>query len=313
MSTVLQDEQWSLDDFTFGEGFDVFVSGDGGGLDLGSPEIVTQDSPRALANGTDFGRDFIHGPEMQFTLTAYKSGSDRDAQGAESIWPAVRQLAQVWRASIKKSQKNPAWVSTLRWGRAGETLRATGRARKFDVVMGDQKDNHYAKITATFQRDRADWLLEPTGDGSANRLDLSLTPPPEDGGLVWSDDLIWPMVFTSPVQARAGTINVDSYDDCSFKLQVWGPSAGGYMDGFRVSGPGWVLDSSARIAYDQSAIIDTFAMTALRGSTSIADTLTLDSALDAQLQPGVQVITFSAGDVTGSARAAITWYDTVSA
>lgn len=313
MSVALQDEQWSLDDFVFGEGCPVFIDGGGSGVDLGSAELRTQDSPRPLSDGTLFGRDYINGPEVQFTLVAYNRESNRDAEGPDSVWPAVRALAQVWRKSMLASQNNPGAVSVLRWRRAGETLRTTGRARRFDVVLGEQKDNHFIRITATFQRDRSDWMLEPDGDGSSNRLDLALIAPPEDGGIVWDDNLVWPLVFDSPVAARAGTVTVNSWGLCPFKLQVWGPSAGGSLKGFKVSGPGWVLDSSATLAYDQSALIDTHAMSFTRGSTSLANTLTLASSLDARLQPGTQVISFSAGDATGSARAALTWYDTVSA
>lgn len=98
MATLLQEEQWELDGFLFGEGTRFRLAPD---LDFGSADIRPQDAPRPQFDGDLFGRDTLGGPELSFVFTI-RDGLD--------VWPQIDAFRQAWRAGDVHESKTVSRV-----------------------------------------------------------------------------------------------------------------------------------------------------------------------------------------------------------
>lgn len=303
MVTVLREEQWELinsadESYLFGEGTRFRLSA--GGLDFGSVDPEVQDAARPQGDGDLFGRDFLRGPELQFTFQA------RDGL---SVWPHHDEFKQVWRADTVRS--TPGAYSILRYRQAGVTYRYLGRGRKFDLVPMQNKNDQRQNITATFKLKDPERYIEPA-DSSTRSLTLRLVQSDPDGGIVWTPDLTWPIEFRRSSQARTGEVTVGGRRAAPFKITVYGPVSG-TLSKIALSGDGWAIQTSATLQHDQKLVIDTAQNTILKNGSSVAGTLSRTSHLDARLAVGHQFVTFKATDPTNTAYAVLTWLDTVPA
>lgn len=295
MATLLQEEQWELDGFLFGEQTNFRLAPT---LDFGSAEMSVQDAPRSQFDGDLFGRDTLRGPEMQFVFTI-RHGLD--------VWSQIDAFKQAWRADAKRSQ--PGALSVLRYRQNGTTYRYLGRGRKFDVVPLERKDDHWQKVTATFKLADPEKYVEPE-DASTRMLRIGLIAAPSGGGLVVPARVPWQLRPSS--QARTGEVTVGGYRPAPFKVQVFGPVSG-VASKVRLSGVGWEISTSASVPHGQSLVVDTATNTIRLAGVSVPGTLSRTSRLTARLQTGYQFITFEAVDPTNTAYAVVTWMDTVPA
>lgn len=308
MDTVLQEEQWELlsaeadgstSSMLFGTGTNIEIVKDG--LDRGSAEVRTQDADRSQDDGTQFGRDYLAGPEWSLKVCV---------QHGLDVWPVLHEFQQRWRADYARSQ--PGTLSTLRYRRGGVTYRMLGRARKCDQVAESRKNDHAQQMLATFKLADPEKYIEPV-DTSRNTLRLDLVEAASDGGVVWTDDLTWPIEWRPSSQARTGEVTVGGFRPAPFRVQVFGP-VDGVASKIRLAGDGWEIATTATVLHGQSFLIDTAARTIGRAGYSMAGTLSRTSRLStARLRPGHQFITFDAVDPTNTAYAVVSWLDTVPA
>lgn len=293
----LLEGQGEINGLLFGKGTPYYILKDG--FDPGSAAVRTQDTSRAQADGFMFGRDYLDGPEMQFTFGVM--------QGAD-VEPLLWAMENAWRAPSRRD--TPGEYSVLRFRRSGRTIRYLGRGRKFDPSPESIRNDEFREATATFQLADPERYLEPAG-ATEQSLTMPLIAPTSNGGVAPPYLAPWQTVPNS--QPRVGEVTVGGTRPAPFKIQVFGPSAGGSLSGFTIKGSGWAFTSSAVLAYDQSCLIDTRAMTFSRAGKSLASTLARGARLGARLRPGHQFITFVGGDASGSARAVVSWNDTISA
>lgn len=301
MVAELLEEQWELDGIVFGDGTPTLVLEDG--LDYGTSEHRVQDAERPQGDGLLMGRDYLGPPEWSLTLGVGVAGEC-------DVWALMSELQQAWRADSVRT--TPGAMSVLRFRRRGVTYRVLGRPRKFGIQPGNHKDDEFQTVVATFQLAAPEYYIEGEDEGGSSRLVLRLVDPPSTTGVRLPARLPWRLGGASG--ARMGEVTVGGQVPAPFRLQIHGPTAGTTTSGFKVSGDGWEIETSASLAYDRSLIVDTAANTIVRDDgVSLASTLTRKSRLTARLQPGHQFIRLETNDSTGSSYAVLTWFETVPA
>lgn len=312
MATTLVEEGWELipdasiigegEGIVFGNGTPSVVLADG--LDYGATENRVQDAERPHGDGLLIGRDYLDAPEWSLTIGV-------GAMSHTDVWPMLYRLQQAWRP---ESRKTPGALSVLRFRRRGVTYRLLGRPRKFGISPGKSKNDTFQTVVATFQLASPEYYIEEdSGSANRQRLVLRLVDPPSDGGVILPAELPW--ILGASSAQRTGEVEVGGYLPAPFTATIHGPTAGTSASGFRLSGDGWQIETSATLAYDRSLIIRTAHQTITdEGGNSLAGTLTRKSRLTARLQPGRQFIKFECdSDVTGSCYAVIDWHNTVPA
>lgn len=290
----LLDEQWELDGLLFGKDTGMPVLADG--LDYGAHELSVQDVDRSQGDGVLLGRDRAGGVEIALTIGVV-DGVD--------VWPQLYRLQRAWDAAAVRSK--PGAVSTLRYRRAGQVYRMLGRPRKFGIAAANNRNNQFQRVEATFWLPRPEMYLEP-----GRSLVVRLVQPASTSGLSFPAAVPFRFGTSGASVARTGEVTVGGYGPTPFRVVVHGPNVGS-LQGFSVSGDGWEVTSSAAVAYDQTAVIDTRAETVTVAGRSVVGTLSRKTRLTARLQPGHQFVKFSAGDPTGTAYADVTWMDAVPA
>lgn len=291
----LREGQWELDGFVFGDGTPIWMLADG--WDMGSPDARTQDTDRPHRDGTLFGRDFLSGPEWQFTF---------GIQHGRDAWPAVREFQRVWRAA--RVRTDPGALSVLRYRERGTTYRLYGRARHGDVVPAKKRRDQFQTMTATFRLAAPEQYIEDE-DGPRD-LTLRLVPVPTGGGLRLPARLPWRLAPGS--QATSGTVTVGGLLPAPFTATVHGPMSG-FLSSPKISGDGWEIASDATLAFDDELVVDTAAMTITKNGQPAVGGLSLKTSLSARLAPGRQTIRFDGQDPTNTAYATLSFYDTIPA
>lgn len=290
---VLAEEQWELD------GVAVF----GGplpstllesGLDYGAAGIRTQDASRSGADGFMFGRDYVDGPEMTFTI---------GVQDTSDVWPKVAALMAAWRPS---SRLNPGQFSTLRYMRNGVSYRMFGRPRKIAISPGKHANNEFQILTATFQL--AEAILYRESNQGANTATLTLRPSTATGGLIFP--VKFPVLFGSGSLSRANGVSINAVTASPFTVTVKAPVTGS-LTGIALSGQGWSLATSASLAGSDVLVIDTRAQTVQKNGQNVPGTLSASSTLNARLTPGAQVLSFIGNDPSNTATATFSWFDAI--
>lgn len=290
----LTEEQWELDGYRFGGVIDrgpvrVLSSG----IDLGSASVRTQDAQAPGRDGGMFGRDYLDAPEMTFTLGVISRGD---------VWATIAELTRAWRPAARTE---PGTLSVLRYMRNGTSWRMYGRPRKFAVKPAVNKNDRFQIVEATFQLADPYWYRE-TPKQASNSLTLRLVTASSDGGLVLP--AVAPLELRSGSQKRTGAVRVDSVVPAPFRVTVKGPTTGA-LSNIKLAGKGWVIETSASLAWDQSLVIDTRLGTIQRDGVHIPGTLSRASRLNARLQPGAQTISFTGSDLSNTASATLEWLD----
>lgn len=314
MATVLQEEQWEVipnpdilgegEGIVFGNGTPNIVLADG--LDYGASEARVQDVERPHGDGLLMGRDYYTPPEWSLTIGV-------GAMSHTDVWGPLYRLQQAWRADGTRSE--PGALSVLRFRRRGVTYRVLGRPRKFGIQPGNRKNDEFQTVVATFQLADSEYYIEAdSGSANRNRLVLRQTGPPIMTGMRFPSRFPW-RFGGSATGTRSGVVTVGGFLSAPFTATIFGPPAGTTASGFRLSGDGWEIKTSATLAYDRSLIIRTAQATITdEGGNSLAGTLSRRSRLTARLRPGQQQIKFEVDhDPTGSSYAVIDFYDTVPA
>lgn len=294
------------DGVTFGgPGHPIMVEREG--FDPGSSEMRAQTAERPHGDGNMSGRDYLGPPTITLKLD-FLHGTD--------VRPIVDELHAAWQHA--ESRRVPGSLSVLRWREGGVTYRALGRGVDFGRSPQQKRNVRRAKAVATFRLERPEYYIEEDS-GSANRRRLTLRQvgPPIMTGMRFPSRFPWRFGGSTRAE-RIGEVTVGGYLPAPMTITIFGPPAGTAASGFKVSGDGWEIETSASLAYDRSLIIRTAQATFThengRTDDDLMESLTHKSRLTARLQPGHQIVKFEvASDPTGSAYAVIDWWDTVPA
>lgn len=293
MAIALDDGQWELSGHVFGAWQPVFVAGDG--LDYGATDSRTQDADESQGDATDFGRDYLSGPEMSITLGL------QDIQ-THDVWPLLHELQSVWQD--KTLRTTPGKLATLRQCRNGVTYQYLGRPRKWGISAAKHENHEFQTVETSFKLRAPEKYIEPQ---RSLRLELFQV---SDGGLTIPAKLPWRL--TRSTQARVGEVTVGGFLPAPFKVVIQGPVTG-TMSGISLSGDGWEIATSTTLGAGQQMVIDTRAATITRNGTAVPGGLTAASRLNARLAVGHQFVTFNAVDPSNTGVATVTWLDTVPA
>lgn len=131
------DLSYELDGFIFGEGTDYLVHD----LEVGEPELVTNDAALPRQDGMRFGRDYRGGRILTFEIILL-SGT-----GLTAI-TQLGALETAWLADTTRA--TPGAVSILTLTRAGRTRRVYGRPRRFAVASERDRFGWFS-VLADFQ------------------------------------------------------------------------------------------------------------------------------------------------------------------
>lgn len=279
------DYLWTLNGYDFGCGTPVRVLS----WEPGTATWRRQRHERAHGHGDLVGRDW-HAPRLwSFTLEA------TGGAGADRL-DIAEALTTAWAAA---DRRGPGQLSVLSYGLPGRRRRVYGRPADITPVeVWDALHGPGWRFVADFE------LVDPVVySDDADTLTLELAAP-ATGGATWP--MVWPTTWNRSTTARAGIVRVDGTAEVPFTIEVRGPVSGVASD-LHLSGPGWQIDLDVSVAYDQTVLIDTRAMTATRNGASVAGALSRRSRLSARLRPGDQEIHFTANDPTNTARATVTW------
>lgn len=285
------DGAFNLDGFEFGASSDT-VEVLEGGFDPGQSSVRTQDSDRAHADGSLFGRDFYTGPTFTFTLLVYNTEDSRRA---------AADLAAVWRRDAIRT--TPGALSTLRFARAGTTYQVRGRPRDFAVSAQDTNDDTLQVVNCTF---KCDSPVMEIYEGAPKRVDMRLVAGSGDGGLVLPAPV--PFELRPASQGRTNAALVGGSIDTSFSVTIAGPVSG-ELSQARVYGGGFDYAITRPIARGQTVVIDTRTQAVTLNGTSTPGLISPKARLTSRLSPGAQSFNFTGSDPTNTATATVQWRD----
>ena len=282
-------------EFVFGEGTPFVVTN----LDYGSPEITINDTPAPRSDGLLFGRDWVRGPEMMFSLAVvppwptFGNGIE-----ATDLWGEFKSQ---WRAD--KVRATPGAVQTLRMSRNGRIRRVYGRTRK--IAPTPERDaNGWWMGAASFQC-MTDYFY-----GDEERTNSVTLVPPTAGGYFVPPDDPWTSIGVS---YEPGVVHIGGTDPAWMTFLIRGPIIRPVIEivGHWASGLNLVLHPGEWVGIDSrpwqrgvrtSAGID-IAGALLPGSPVL-------SAV--KLDPGSYEIVLRGTDETGTATMTTAWRETYS-
>ncbi|NHN55769.1 hypothetical protein G9U51_08265 [Calidifontibacter sp. DB0510] len=285
--------------FEFGtEAHDVVILT--GGMDPGSADTRAQDVENPVADATWFGRDFLTGPSIQFTLGIRDLRAEMTG-GPGDMWAIQARLAAAWRADRVRS--TPGALSSLVFQRAGRVYRVWGRPRGFGLKPSERADDTYTEAVGSFK------LAAPTVEyDQLNQVTAQLLEASSDGGLVLP--AVVPFELRPGSQTRQGTATVGGTVPACFTVTIRGPVTGALSQA-RVYGPGWSISLTKPVAYDQTVVIDTRTQMVTVNGASSPGLIGPRDRLDARLNPGAQILGFDGSDPSNTARATFAWRDTI--
>lgn len=282
---------YELDGFVFAEAPDTgaYVLLESGDHSEGAA-VRHQDKARPRTDSWAFGRDLYSPPVRTFVI------------GIKSDDPlALPRLRNAWRADAVRS--TPGASSVLRWNIDGETYRASGRPRDFEVLGKKAHDASWTVVRATFlYRDL--YVLRD----EQQSVSLTINAPSTGSGIILPKTLPWTL---GEVAEKAGVLDLDAISPTPFTVTITGPSYGSASQ-LKVWGAGWSFDFGGLVLSAGQVIkADTYAATATRNGVNVAGNLSIRSTLSGRLQPGINEFRFSCSDPSGTTTASVKWRDSL--
>ncbi len=287
-SRALQDQQFEIDDVTFG-GAEDGVKLDG--FDPGQAAVEDQDSLNPQSGGRQFGRTILRGPLWSFNMVTDGGVTGGFAAASD----AAERLALAWRQPIIHGP--PDRLQPLRYNLGGRTRRVYGQGRKFDMGVAPLSFSGTAPLDATFQ-------LWGNGyfDDVLSQVEIPIVPP-TSGGLV--APLLAPLTTGGATVWRTGACVVGGTIPTPATITFHGPISAPW-----VRGRGFYLKYDFGLASDQTLTVET--MNHLHAFDNFGRNLTSKLSPqtrmgNAMLRPGAEFVTFGGSDITGTARAIVSW------
>jgi len=206
MQLEMPELSYELDgEFFFGSSTPFLVTD----VDYGGASATTNDTIAPRADGMLFGRDFVAGPEMTFSVAVvpeypiFGNGVE-----ATDLWG---QFKARWRAD--KVRATPGATSFLRMSRNGRIRRVYGRTRKC-VPQPEFSSNGWWLGTATFQ------AMDDYFYSDEERTNSVTIVPPTAGGYLVPPDDPWTSIGVS---YEPGVIHVAGTDPAWMTFMIRGP------------------------------------------------------------------------------------------
>ncbi|WP_343317792.1 hypothetical protein AAFM46_11030 [Arthrobacter sp. TMP15] len=259
------------------------------GFKPGAAEIRGNDTARPNRDGTIAGREFLGSATWAFDISTNEQDLAEalaTASALEAAWkdPAVR-LA-------------PNTLAPLSYETAGRWRRVYGRPGLYTPPDGDHL------TTLGVGRITADFKVHKPGSYDDAETSVALTiVPASTGGLM--APLVAPLSTVRSSAPRAGFVTNAGDAPTPLKATIHGPITEPWVR----SPEGWEVGLTGSLAYDESVTVDPLAGTVTRQDGSPANgRLTRKTRLSGTLlQPGITELTFGGIDLTGTARAVLSW------
>ncbi|WP_181282178.1 phage distal tail protein [Arthrobacter woluwensis] len=206
----------------------------------------------------------------------------------------VDELAAAWRP---RERLLPGTAVPLRYYTAGRWRRVYGRPNRFSPPS----PNFIVKagrghVVCDFR------VLDPRFfDDVEQQVSLGIVPA-TTGGLM--APLVAPLSTVRSSAPRAGLLHNRGSAETPCTVRFLGPVSYPLVK----SALGWEIGLSATLAYDEEVVVDPIAGTVLRNGVPAPGILSRSSRIQmAALQPGLNEITFTGTDPTGTAAAVLSW------
>ena len=288
MVAVLQDMQFDLDGYVFGNGLPVFV--DQEGFDPGESIEILQDGVNPITGARLWGRDMRGAKTWTFSCHV-------DATDTVSAMQALEDMGSKWLADKWLVAEN---VAMLRYAIAGRTRVVFGKPRKFAHAISNRVMQGTVPPVATF-----DLSDSKHYDDNEQVVDLQISPTLPGGFAVPFEA---PLVVELPADAvRVGSMTVGGNVSTAPVVEFIGP----LTDGSVTIGPALEVGFVGTLAAGQSIIIDTrpWSMSVKRvGGGGVGVVLSRKTRLSRSLVgPGAHEAIMRGVDNTGTARCRVRW------
>ena len=284
---VLGEGQFEIDGVPFGGVWDDVKIGK---LEPPQNSWDTQDANNAFRQSIFMGVDLLRPGDWQFELRT-------DCYTVDEARNAADLLAAAW---LRGGQRESGRVSSLRYRIGNRTRIVYGRGREFVHNFDQWSYSGTSPIAASFQ------MVSPFFyDDGEREVRLGYTPP-VTGGLV--APLTSPLTsFGTGATYQGGVIgDVGGTAPTPVLINIYGPTSNAI-----VSGPGWTIEYSAPIAYDEIVTIDCrFGITLVKnnfGRTLNRNLSWRTNLTKALLKPGASNVTYQGFDRTNTSYAVVRW------
>lgn len=286
MVAVLNDMQFDLDGYVFGNGLPVFV--DEEGFDPGSAEDYLQDGVNPITGARMFGTD--RRGAKTWTMSCHVDREDTAT--------ALESLAAMGSKWLDDKWLEPATVAMLRYHLAGRTRVVFGKPRRFAYAVTNRLLTGTLPPVVTF--DLADHRHYSDEEFF---VDLGISPTTPGGFTVpFEVPLVVELPATTP---RTGAFTVAGDTRTAPVVEFTGP----LTDGKVTIGPGIVVGFTGTLPAGKKITVDTrpwsMGVTGNGGSRVV---LSRDTRLARTLlTPGGYEAVLSGTDNTGTAKARVRW------
>jgi hypothetical protein len=288
MVAVLQDMQFDLEGYVFGNGLPVFI--DQEGFDPGESVEILQDGTNPITGARLWGRDMRGAKTWTFSCHIDKE----DVAGALQ---ALEDMGSVW---LAEKWLDPGNIAMLRYAIAGRTRVVFGKPRRFSHAIGNNVLQGTLPPVATFD------LADSKHYADTEQIvDLQISPTLPGGFAV---PFTAPLVIELPADAvRVGAMTVGGNASTAPVIEFTGP----LTDGSVTIGTAIEVGFVGTIPAGRTIRIDTRpwsqAITRVGGG-GVGVTLSRKTRLARSLVgPGSYEAIMRGVDATGTARCRVRW------
>jgi hypothetical protein len=278
--------------FKFGRGTNFHVER----VEFGDPGIRTNDEVLTREDGERFGRDYIDGRTITFTINLLTYNDNAALLYA--------QMERAWRTNdtgAGPSRQRAGVMSRLRMNRHGRPKFVYGRPRNIAATTG-RVDQGWVPVTCTFKTESHRYYEDALKQNS-------ITPvPPSSGGFTFP--IIFPLT-TVPMSTQADIVHVEGDEDSFLVNRIDGPIVNPLIE---VVGY-WFVQCNITLLTGEYLEIDPrpWQRTVRKnGNIPMRGIFTPSSRrLSGQwLPPGVHQVVLKGTDPTGTARLTTSWHNT---
>lgn len=286
VAPVLEEMQFDLDGYVFGNGMPVFT--DAEGFDPGDPDKITQDGVNPITGARVFGRD-MQGAGS-WTWACWLNTTD-----VEGALAAAAAMGAKWRDEKWHIAEN---VAMLRYRVGGRTRCVFGKPRRFSFKPGNALLQGNLPPMASFDLSDAKHY-----DDIESFVDLAILPPITGGFEVPFEAPL--LIELAAGDQPQGSIDVGGDTTTSMVITFYGPLTNG-----RVSvGTKFTAGFDGTLGAGQSITIDgrpwSLSVTRTGGANVV---LSRDTRINrALVGPGQYQATLRGSDETGTARCRVRW------
>lgn len=287
MSVTLEDYQFELEGYAWGQGLPIFV--DEEGFDPGDPEVETQDGRNPITGSRMFGRDTQSGPTWTWAMHV-------DQTDATTALASLAEMAATWRNTASRLDSGD--VVALRYAVADRTRLVYGRPRRFSYKPNNLLLGGTVPPMATF-----DCVNALHYDDTWSEVDVRLLPSSSGGFTV---PFTVPLQLVSEGSGATKPVVIDGDAPTEPVVTFYGPAQNP-----AVTIGDFTIGLTGQVYAGEVITVDArpWAMTVTdqRGA-SRGEMLSRKTRLtQARLSPGQYQAVVSGIDITGAAHVTVGW------